>query len=313
MTAAEQFHLNWEKFDTNLKSSYAGLRETLDFSDVTLVCADGHQVEAHKVILATASPFFYNILQSNKHPHPLIYMKGLEWTDLNDIIDFIYHGEVSVAQNNLTEFLEISEELQIKGLSKGSYKENNENEQLEAEETYKENKVLLRNKEEIDIKKSKEYKTTVESVKSEPLVFSDNTEGQLIELPNSHTCIYCTNSYKLKDSLKTHIWRKHKQNKQIETEENVTESSNSSQSGDLIENNVETFASTDDMLVFTDGIWKCVVCNKQSHGKRKWDLIAHVETHMEGLSYKCKFCPTIAKSRGARNTHVYRKHGTKSV
>ena len=54
-------------------------------------------------------------------------MKGLEWTDLSDIIDFIYHGEVSVAQHNLTQFLEIADELQMKGLSKGSYTEKNEN------------------------------------------------------------------------------------------------------------------------------------------------------------------------------------------
>ena len=55
MTDSEQLHLNWEKFDAKLKSSYAGLRETPDFSDVTLVCADGKQINAHKVILETTS------------------------------------------------------------------------------------------------------------------------------------------------------------------------------------------------------------------------------------------------------------------
>ena len=80
------------------------------------------------------------------------------------------------------------------------------------------------------MKNCKQYKTTVESVKSEPLVFSDSTESQLIELSNSHPCIYCPNSYELKDSLKTHIWRKHKQNKKFESEEYVNETSESSQS-----------------------------------------------------------------------------------
>ena len=108
-----------------------------------------------------------------------------------------------------------------------------------------------------------------------------------------------------------HIWRKHKQNKNIEDEEYVCKLNQISHTGDLIEDNSVTLATTDDMLVFMDGIWKCVVCNKKSNGKRKWDMIAHVETHMEGLSYKCKFCPTIARSRGARNSHVYRKHSAK--
>ena len=34
--------------------------------------ADGHQIEAHKVILAASSPFFQAILMKNKHSHPLI-------------------------------------------------------------------------------------------------------------------------------------------------------------------------------------------------------------------------------------------------
>ena len=146
MTDSEQLHLNWEKFDANLKSSYAGLRETPDFSDVTLVCADGKQINAHKVILATASSFFFNILNSNKHPHPLIFMKGLEWTDLSDIIDFIYHGEVNVMRHNLTQFLEIANEIQLKGLSRGSYTENNEKKHIEEHETYTEEKLCQEKK-----------------------------------------------------------------------------------------------------------------------------------------------------------------------
>jgi len=35
-------------------------------------------VVAHKVILASSSPFFLNLLRRNKHPHPLIYMGGLK-------------------------------------------------------------------------------------------------------------------------------------------------------------------------------------------------------------------------------------------
>ena len=40
--------------------------------------ADGHQIEAHKVILAASSPFFQAILKKNKHTHPLIYLRGMK-------------------------------------------------------------------------------------------------------------------------------------------------------------------------------------------------------------------------------------------
>merc|ERR1712129_602124 len=77
---------------------------------------DVQQVEAHKVILASSSPFFLNILKRNKHPHPLIYMSGLTFENLVAMIDFLYNGEANVYQENLDSFLAVAEELQLKGL-----------------------------------------------------------------------------------------------------------------------------------------------------------------------------------------------------
>ena len=83
---------------------------------MTLACEDGQQIEAHKVILAASSPFFKNLLKKNKHPHPLIFMRGTKSEDLLAIIDFLYLGEANVFQENLDSFLAIAEELQLKGL-----------------------------------------------------------------------------------------------------------------------------------------------------------------------------------------------------
>merc|ERR1719430_1456679 len=78
---------------------------------------DGQQVEAHKVILSASSPFFEKILQRNKHPHPLIYLRGFHSQDLLAILDFLYFGEANVYQENLDSFLAIAEELKLKGLT----------------------------------------------------------------------------------------------------------------------------------------------------------------------------------------------------
>ena len=72
---------------------------------MTLAGEDGQQVEAHKVILAASSPFFKNLLQRNKHPHPLIYMRGVKSDDLVAIVDFLYYGEANVFQDNIEAFL----------------------------------------------------------------------------------------------------------------------------------------------------------------------------------------------------------------
>ena len=112
----EKLCLKWNDFQENIISAFGTLREDRDFADVTLVCEDGQQVETHKVILASSSPFFLNLLRKNKHPHPLIYMRGLKSEDLVAMIDFLYYGEANVYQNNLDAFLAVAEELQLKGL-----------------------------------------------------------------------------------------------------------------------------------------------------------------------------------------------------
>ena len=84
---------------------------------MTIACEDGQQLEARKVIIASSSPFFEKILQKNKHPNPLIYLKGFHLKDFASILDFLYFGEANVYQEDLDYFLAIAEEIQLKGLT----------------------------------------------------------------------------------------------------------------------------------------------------------------------------------------------------
>merc|ERR1712129_511663 len=63
----------------------------------------------------------------NKHPHPLIYMRGLKSEDLVAMIDFLYFGETNVYQENLDSFLAVAGELQLKGLTGSGADEETEN------------------------------------------------------------------------------------------------------------------------------------------------------------------------------------------
>ena len=113
---SEKLCLQWNDFQDNVKSAFGNLREGSDFADVTLACEDGHQIEAHKVILAASSPFFQAILKKNKHSHPLIYMRGIKSVDIMAIVDFLYYCQANVYEENLDSFLAFAEELQLKGL-----------------------------------------------------------------------------------------------------------------------------------------------------------------------------------------------------
>ena len=125
MQDSEKLCLKWNDFQENLNSAFGGFRNGKEFSDVTLACEDGTQIETHKVILASSSPFFMEILKRNKHPHPLIYMRGIKAEELVAILDFLYFGEANLNQENLDAFLGLAEELKLKGLT-GSAKPNDE-------------------------------------------------------------------------------------------------------------------------------------------------------------------------------------------
>ena len=117
MVASEKLCLQWNDFQKNITSSFRELREDREFTDVTLACEDGSKIEAHKVVLASSSPFFLELLKRNKHPNPLLYMRGLRSDDLIAIVDFLYNGEANVFQENLDSFLALAEELKLKGLT----------------------------------------------------------------------------------------------------------------------------------------------------------------------------------------------------
>ena len=115
---AENFCLKWQHFETNLSSAFQELRTEADFFDVTLVCGDGQHIEAHKVVLSACSVFFRDLLRKFKHPQPLLFLKGVKFSEIVSILNFMYEGEVTVVQDDLNSFLSVAEELKVKGLTK---------------------------------------------------------------------------------------------------------------------------------------------------------------------------------------------------
>ena len=113
---SEKLCLKWNDFQENVNVAFGNLREDNEFADVTLACEDGEQIEAHKVILAASSPTFQSLLKRSRNPHPLIYMRGVKSENLIAIVDFLYRSEANVYQENFDSFLDLAEELRLKGL-----------------------------------------------------------------------------------------------------------------------------------------------------------------------------------------------------
>ena len=80
----------------------------------------GQHTKAHKMILCACSPYFKNLLEQNPAKHPIIILKDVPFAHLTAILEFMYAGEVNVAQEQLPAFLKTAEKLKIKGLAEGT-------------------------------------------------------------------------------------------------------------------------------------------------------------------------------------------------
>jgi len=117
MNITEKYCLKWNEFSLYICDSFKELRDDTDFCDVTLACDDGEQVQANKIVLSSCSPVLKHLLKSNPHPHPVVILRGYTSQYLKQLIDFMYFGEVDVAQTDFDEFLKGAKDLQVKGLS----------------------------------------------------------------------------------------------------------------------------------------------------------------------------------------------------
>ena len=270
MTPSEKFCLKWNDFQENMASSFHGLRENMNFSDVTLVCDEDNQIEAHRVILSACSPFFSSVLKRKKHSHPMLYMRGLKSKDLVAIVDFMYHGEASIYQEDLNDFLALAEELQLKGLT-------GPNEAILEEKKDKlGNNVLTKPKKKTITKQespSCKYEQ-IESIQQDNIVQDYHYEDSI----NDHKSIVPVESSRIVVELNPN-------NEGLKVQlESFMENINDGESNK----------------------WKCTVCGKTAANKK--DIRRHVECHIEGVSHPCNLCGKVSRSSNALVMHVATYH-----
>ena len=112
--SSDKFCLKWNNFESTVSCAFKDIWEEKELFDVTIACED-EQLQAHRLILSACSPFFKTVFYRNKHEHPLIYLKGISAKDMEAVLNFMYNGEVNVAQDDLNSFLQVAEDLKVKG------------------------------------------------------------------------------------------------------------------------------------------------------------------------------------------------------
>ena len=290
--STEKLSLKWNDFQENLCISVKELKESIDFCDVTLVCDEDGKIEAHKVILSGWSPFFKNILTKNVHPHPLIFLRGLKFSELKYLISFMYDGEVSMAAEEVNMFLSIAEEFQLKGLMEKNI-ENQPNQPNPCRQEAKSNEKKKSNGDHsgndgvADRIPRNKYSQGLKTNRS------DKEGHNMLDTMKQEIPVEKVNHYEKED-----------------VESSITE--------DLDE--VETTATVDRSYLVTipenssldetistlmeaqDGQWACNLCGKQM--KRKKDMMNHTEVHIGGITHPCSSCGKAFRQEFL-NIHVY--------
>jgi len=318
--AEEKFCLRWNDFESNLSTAFKELKNDQDLFDITLVCEDD-QLKAHKLILSACSPFFRKVLLRNPHQHPLLYMKGMMSSNMQSVLDFMYLGEVSVAQEELNCFLAVAEDLKVKGLSHKSPTEaknstNTEenfrkiplNRLNQTEPTSIKNGNHTRKKvETTDYKQnlSKEYAMQVTApVKLE----SDNSSNFTYQSQGAVVDDLCV-EYQPTDAHSQSVTPYHEEDQEI-YDENYAEYEE-----DQI-NNISNPNQTSSPAMFQNYIVKssngqrfqCTICGKES--AQKGNLGKHVENvHFPSFfSYDCKYCSQSFNTKNKLYVHIARTH-----
>jgi len=298
--SSEKFCLKWNDFEANISGAFKELRDDKDFFDVTLAC-DDDQINAHKVILSACSPFFRNILRRNPHQHPLLYMKGVSFANLQSVLNFMYHGEVNVAQDDLNNFLSVAEDLRVKGLTQGNQggsssssrqvKSQPEPTKPRTQEREIKKPVINRPTEDDDIQE-------VVSVKSEPPPSQQEYQdpaGQAGQLQQYEAEIQYEEGYE--------------DYGQYDTVGVVMDGAQGHDASKDAIQSPEDFEKY--MMRNEDGSTKCTLCHYNAKTKSIASL--HIESiHFPGLfSYNCQYCGQVANTKKSLRIHINRYHKMK--
>ena len=191
----EKYNINWHTYSDHLKEMLHEMMKSKELTDVTLVCDDKKQFNAHKVVLSACSSVFKSIIKDLPHNSSVIYLRGIQHQEMESILEFMYLGEATLFHERMNEFLHVAKNLEIKQICK-NVKFNEETMNIDDQE-------ILDNVDYIE----DEDKLAFDIVKEENC-FSTSTEDNSKLQKNSNgmfECDKCEKKFTNKSHLKRHI------------------------------------------------------------------------------------------------------------
>ena len=337
MSETKKYSLKWANFKENTAATFTSLLNEDDYKDITLVSDDNHQIGAHKVVLISSSGFFKNLFAKNRdRNHPLVYMKGINFKELDAIIKFIYKGEVDVDKDGIEDFLRIGFDLHIKGLRDSRNKKEDRATKQESvadiehngQAICKEFPDYLKSKEcnessfldmndtEFEQSMGKEERAIKITLLDDLLPINENFKvgqtaegmGDISHVEKIYNCDYCPFTSMIMEHLRKHIMIEHSVKSSIPNKV-------MKQEADDYLKHASTMKSADELLRFVETLegppklYTCSICNDFTSARK-----THVRNHLESIhfkgvfSYTCQFCEKIITGRNALAVHTSSYH-----
>ena len=330
----EKCTLTWHTYSDHLRNILKEISSDDSFADVTLVTDDKKQMKAHRNILSACSPVFKDILQINTNDiNPVIYLRGIQYPEMESILEFIYLGEAKFYKERMNEFIMVAKNLDIRELGKGILIGNSAsayNTNIEAEEsanvTYDMEKSIKVDVDEVDIKEDKSKHEVVKYSCNQCDHQATNRSNLIKHIQAKHegvryACNQCKHQFSTQPSLIRHIQSIHEGIKyscnqceyQATTQSSLTTHIQSKHEGVKYGcNQCDYQATTQSHLrshiqSLHEGVkYACNQCDYQS--KFPSGLRYHTENLHESVKYACNHCDYQASDRSNLIKHVKRKH-----
>ena len=82
----QKISMKWDAYSDHLRGMLHEMMKSEELTDVTLVCDDKIQFNAHKIILSGCSYVFKSIMKDLPHVSSVIYLRGIQHQEMESIL-----------------------------------------------------------------------------------------------------------------------------------------------------------------------------------------------------------------------------------
>ena len=269
----EKYSLKWDSYSDHLKSMMRELLMNEDFSDVTLVTEDKKQIKGNISILSACSPVFKDMLKKDKNSSPIVYLRGIQHSEMESIIQFIYLGEATFYEERMDEILAVAKSLEIKELCNAEPESNYERKDSypnvqDTSTQYVEEQTIIpaskqaKHERQLDLTGKYECDQCHKTCTGPSGLYNHK---QSVHKGVKYACNQCDQQFTAQRSLNDHIQSKH------------------------------------------EGVkYACDQCDYQAGYKK--NLTVHIQSKHEGIKYACDQCDYQASQRCDLKVHIKSKH-----